>query len=116
MCQPRRPGPRGQAHREIDRRVPCHHRYNGRMQTLTAPDNLTAQTQAARAAQKPWSALSVRDRLRLVERFRRALVSACDRLCAVIGEEIAKPAAEVISGEIVPTADACAFLVREAEA
>src|SRR5947209_879367 len=86
------------------------------MQTLSPPERpLAAQTQAARAAQKKWAATSVRDRLRYVERFRRVLVAARDRLCAVIGSEIDKPPAEVISGEILPTADACACLAREAE-
>src|SRR5262249_14840577 len=85
-----------------------------RMQTISPPEPLI-QTQAARAAQKQWAALAVRDRLRPVERFRQVIVAARDRLCAVIGEEIDKPPAEVVSGEILPTADACAFLVREAE-
>src|SRR5437870_1869065 len=86
------------------------------MQPLSPPARpLAEQTAAARAAQKTWAARPVRERLRFVERFRQVLVAARDRLCAVVGEEIDKPPAEVISGEIVPTADACAFLVREAE-
>src|SRR5262249_60362604 len=77
--------------------------------------NLSAHTQAARTAQKAWAARSIPDRLRHVERFRQAIVAARDRLCAVMGEEIDKPIAQVVSGEIIPTADACAFLCREAD-
>jgi len=84
------------------------------MNTILTPKSLSEQTAAARAAQSQWANLTVPQRLQPVERFRRLIVAHCDRLCSVIGEEVGKPAAAVISGEILPTADACVFLRKNA--
>lgn len=80
----------------------------------TQPDDLSAVTAAARRAQADWSALDVADRLKPIRALRRLLVAECDRLCAVIGEELGKPPLEVLGGEVLPVADALAWLERRA--
>jgi len=68
----------------------------------------------ARAAQAAWSRLTVRQRLPLIRAFRHLLVSECDRLCAAVARDVGKPAEETLACEILPLADACLFLEREA--
>lgn len=87
------------------------------MNTLsTAPADLAAVTDRARAAARPWAALPVRERLAHVERFRRALLANRDRLIAELGAELGKTPVEVLGGEVLATADACRFLTRQAAA
>jgi acyl-CoA reductase-like NAD-dependent aldehyde dehydrogenase len=71
--------------------------------------------QKARQAQREWAETSVRRRLVPVEVFRKLLVSECDALCAVVSQEVGKPPIEALAGEVLPTADACRFLVRQAQ-
>ena len=85
------------------------------MTTAITLNPLSGQISAARAAQVKWAALPVRRRLQGVERFRRLLVDESDRVCALIGQEVGKSAAEVISGEVLPIADGCVYLRKEAE-
>ena len=72
------------------------------------------QTHRARAAQRVWEATSIRQRLCHIRSLRRLLVTECDALCAAIGQEIGKTTAESIGSEVLPTAEACLFLEREA--
>lgn len=85
------------------------------MSTPTSPsapiDDLVA---AARRAWHRWIDTKMRDRTRIVGRFRRLLVTHRDELCRVIAAEAGKTAAEVIGSELLPVADACAFLERQA--
>src|SRR6185437_17177688 len=68
----------------------------------------------ARAAQAAWSRLTVRQRLPLIRAFRHLLVSECDRLCAAVARDVGKPAEETLACEILPLADACRFVERQA--
>src|SRR5262245_33583008 len=74
----------------------------------------SSELAAARAAQAPWSRLSVRERLRPVRNLRALLVERADDLFAVVRDDIARPAIEVLGSELLPTAAALKFLEQEA--
>ena len=42
------------------------------------------------------------------------LVQECDALCAAVHRDVGKTPAEVLGSEVLPTADACRFLLRQA--
>jgi acyl-CoA reductase-like NAD-dependent aldehyde dehydrogenase len=63
---------------------------------------------------EPWRRTTIRERLGPVRELRRLLVRECDALCEAVRQDIGKPAQETIGGEILPLADACQFLEREA--
>ena len=81
--------------------------------TITSVD-VISEVRAARAAQRGWADSTLARRLVAVTAFRRLLVSACDRLCQVIAEDVGKSAREVVGSEILPTADACLFVEKQA--
>ena len=88
-----------------------------RMTTSTiTPVDVTSEVRAARAAQRAWSERSLAQRLLPVTAFRRLLVSACDRLCRVIADDVGKSVHEVVGSEILPTADACLFAEKHSPA
>jgi acyl-CoA reductase-like NAD-dependent aldehyde dehydrogenase len=68
----------------------------------------------ARPAQNAWATLSVRQRLRPVRVLRHLLVTECDGLCAAVARDLGKPSEETVAGEVLPLADACRFLERQA--
>ena len=59
-------------------------------------------------------ALSVRERLRPVRVLRRLLADRHADLCDAVRRELGKAPEETIAGEVLPLADACLFLEREA--
>src|SRR5690242_14458222 len=67
-----------------------------------------------RRRQEAWAALPVRERLRPVRALRRLLVSECDRLCEAAARDVRKSLAEVVATELLPLAEACRFLERQA--
>ncbi len=85
------------------------------MTTTIAPPALDEQTRRARAAQLAWEATAVRQRLRPVRALRHLLVTECDNLCAAVARDLGKTAEETIGGEVLPAADACFFLERNAK-
>src|SRR5262245_8871158 len=68
-----------------------------------------------RLEQEAWSRLPVRQRLRPVRAFRRLLVRDCDSLCAAVARDLGKTTEETLGTDILPLADACSFLQREAD-
>jgi acyl-CoA reductase-like NAD-dependent aldehyde dehydrogenase len=74
----------------------------------------TDLTAAARAAQPAWAALPLDKRLAHVRALRHLLASSADRVLAVLAEEVGKSAGEALGGEIVPTADAFAWVEKHA--
>src|SRR5262245_50836600 len=72
------------------------------------------EARSCRAAQQRWAAISVRERLRPIAELRRLLVEEADRLCEAVERDVNRPAAEVLSTDIVPTADALKFLQKNA--
>jgi acyl-CoA reductase-like NAD-dependent aldehyde dehydrogenase len=74
------------------------------------PNNFSS----ARAAQKDWSALPVKERVRVVRGFRELLVTRAAELVRAKQPRDEAAAAEVLASEIIPLADACRFLERNA--
>jgi acyl-CoA reductase-like NAD-dependent aldehyde dehydrogenase len=76
--------------------------------------NLSFQVAVLRQAQHDWAHRPVRDRLRPVRAFRHLLAEAADDLCAAVHAELGRPPVEVLGSDVLPLADACRFLEREA--
>ena len=72
------------------------------------------QVRRLRSAQETWARLPVHRRLRPVRALRRLLVVACDGLCDAVAADLGKGADETLAGEVLPLADACLFLERQA--
>jgi acyl-CoA reductase-like NAD-dependent aldehyde dehydrogenase len=70
---------------------------------------------AAQAAFPSWSRTSFRERSRLLDRLRQAVVAEADDLARLIEREQGKPAAEALASEILPSLDALVHLSRHAE-
>jgi acyl-CoA reductase-like NAD-dependent aldehyde dehydrogenase len=79
-----------------------------------SPPPFAAEVAASRAAQQPWSRLTVRDRLRPVRELRHLLVERADDLLAAVEADVGRPPAEVLATDLLPTAAALKFLEREA--
>lgn len=69
-----------------------------------------------REAQAAWAATPLRGRLAVLCRFRRLLAEHAPELAEIVRRTTGRPAAETLSAEVLPLADACRFLEREAEA
>jgi acyl-CoA reductase-like NAD-dependent aldehyde dehydrogenase len=76
--------------------------------------SLNDQLDRARRTLEIWRELPLHRRLKPVRAFRHLLVSECDRLCAAVAADLGKPVEETLACEILPLADACRFLEREA--
>ncbi len=68
-----------------------------------------------RAAQQQWVSTSVRERLRVIKNFRHALATRSTELVRALRPAGETEAAEILSAQIIPLAEACRFLEREAE-
>ncbi len=68
----------------------------------------------ARAAQAGWAAFPLRNRLRALRALRHGIAAHGAGLARAAGEAAGRPLAEVLSSEVVPLADACRFLERQA--
>jgi acyl-CoA reductase-like NAD-dependent aldehyde dehydrogenase len=68
----------------------------------------------ARAAQAGWAATPLGDRLRALRALRHGIAAHGAELARAAGGGSGRPAAEVLSSEVVPLADACRFLERQA--
>jgi acyl-CoA reductase-like NAD-dependent aldehyde dehydrogenase len=82
--------------------------YHSGMDTTPAP--LADEVARARKAQRDWAGRPVRQRLRPVRALRHLLAEEADALCAATRRDLGRPPAEVIVGDLLPTADACRFL------
>ncbi|HTU17309.1 MAG TPA: aldehyde dehydrogenase family protein [Gemmataceae bacterium] len=69
---------------------------------------------SARIAGRAWSCLPIRRRLLPVRAFRHLLASECEALCAAVMRDLSKPAEETLACEVLPLAEACRFLERQA--
>ncbi|HMP83692.1 MAG TPA: aldehyde dehydrogenase family protein [Verrucomicrobiota bacterium] len=74
-----------------------------------------ASCDEARKAQAAWATLSIRHRLKIVARFRELLAE--QSLIAAHAANTSPPrlVSEILASEIIPLAEACRFLEREAE-
>ena len=76
--------------------------------------DLDGTLKRARAAQLAWSVLPLSERLRPIANFRARLAEEPNGLAEVVAEEIGKTRFEALGAEVLPLAEACAFLIRRA--
>lgn len=70
----------------------------------------------AREAQREWAAVALADRLAVLGRFRRLLARRGRDFAKLVEAALGAPPAETLAAEVLPLADACRFLEREAPA
>lgn len=70
---------------------------------------------AAQAAFTAWSRTSFRERTRLLDRLRQAIVDEADEIARLIEREQGKPFAEALAAEVLPSLDALRYLSDHAE-
>ncbi len=70
---------------------------------------------AAHAAFPAWSRTSFAERVRLLDRWRQAIVDEADEIARLIEREQGKPAAEALAAEVLPSLDALVYLSEHAE-
>jgi acyl-CoA reductase-like NAD-dependent aldehyde dehydrogenase len=73
-----------------------------------------SEAAACRSAQSDWSRRSVAERLKPIRALRHLLVERSAEICEVVHAEIGRPHVEVIGSELLPTAAAMKFLLKEA--
>src|SRR5947209_6287774 len=83
------------------------------MELITVPA-VAEKVERVRAAQPAWARRPVRERLRPIRALRRLLADECDALCEAARRDLGKPPEETVGGDVLPLADACLFLEREA--
>ncbi len=71
---------------------------------------------SARAAQTRWAGTSLNRRLELIRELRRLIAEHADSLAEASASARNRPAVESLLAEVLPLAEACRFLEREAEA
>ncbi len=81
---------------------------------LAAPTAIDHTVARARQAQRQWHTCTVRQRTAVLRRVRHALASQAMTLATQISGTSSRPCAEILTAEILPLADACRFLEREA--
>ena len=79
---------------------------------MTLP--FAAEAAACRAAQHEWSNRGIGDRLKPIRELRHLLVERAEEIRTTVGEEIGRPAVEVVGTELLPCAAALKFLERDA--
>ena len=72
------------------------------------------QLRRARASQPAWGQTPVRARLDVVRRLRHLIAERPQTLVAAIGDRYGRAPADTLALEVIPLADACRFLEREA--
>jgi acyl-CoA reductase-like NAD-dependent aldehyde dehydrogenase len=72
------------------------------------------EAEAAREAQAEWAARPLAERLRVIRRVRHHLAARTGEVAAAAGAGRGRPLADVLSAEVLPLAEACRFLEREA--
>ena len=69
----------------------------------------------ARAAQQRWATISIRGRMRVIQRFQQILEQQKADVAAVITRETGKPEAEALSTEVLVVLEATRFLLNSAQ-
>jgi acyl-CoA reductase-like NAD-dependent aldehyde dehydrogenase len=80
---------------------------------MTLPFSVEADR--CRQAQRAWARRPLRERLQCIRKLRHRLVDSAQQLALTVTQDVARPAAEVLVTDILPTADACRFLERQAQ-
>jgi acyl-CoA reductase-like NAD-dependent aldehyde dehydrogenase len=68
----------------------------------------------ARLAQATWRDVPIRDRLKIVRRLRHLIVKESSGFVTAVGDRNGRTPADTMAAEVVPLAEACRFLEREA--
>lgn len=80
--------------------------------------HLPATFAAAREAQQRWAAVPLHERLRVLRRFRHGIAADPERLARTVPTSVSgslhRHVADTLAAEVLPLADACRFLEREA--
>ena len=82
---------------------------------VTAPAELAAAEQRARAAQPAWAKLPFAERAAALYRFRDALLDDSERLADVLTGETGKPRGDAYAVELIYICDAISFWAKNAE-
>jgi acyl-CoA reductase-like NAD-dependent aldehyde dehydrogenase len=82
--------------------------------TLPQPQAAGGQLHRARQAQAVWGQTPIRVRLQIVRRLRHLIAARAEALVAAVGDQHGRIAADTLATEVIPLADACRFLEREA--
>lgn len=82
-------------------------------QPAPAPDVASAE-RSMRAAQQAWARTPLPERLRVIERLRGLIAADARALAESVDMEGQRDTAETLTAEVIPLADACRFLVRQA--
>lgn len=69
---------------------------------------------AARAAQPPWAARPIDERIAVLRTFRRVMMRRADWLTDLISKEQGRPAVEALTQELLPIADLIGYYARHA--
>ncbi len=78
------------------------------------PSEFAGEAARCRIAQLAWARLSIRKRLRCIRRLRHLLAETAETLALTVTQDIGRNADEVLVTDILPTADACRFLEKQA--
>jgi acyl-CoA reductase-like NAD-dependent aldehyde dehydrogenase len=78
-----------------------------------AAEDVDAAVARARTAQRTWSQTSLKQRLKVLQRFQHNLYQASDEVAALVAQETGKPRVEALLTEVVVVLDAASFLRRE---
>ncbi|MFP5288333.1 MAG: aldehyde dehydrogenase family protein, partial [Thermoanaerobaculia bacterium] len=84
------------------------------LQRPAPPLEVAREAAAARESQADWSAWPLADRLWILRSVRHRISEKAGELARLVAGRTGRSEAEVLSSEILPLADACRFLEREA--
>jgi acyl-CoA reductase-like NAD-dependent aldehyde dehydrogenase len=80
---------------------------------LAGSEEVAQAVKEARAAQKPWSALSFKERGLVIMRARQVVLDELEEIAHLISRESGKPVAESLSMELSPTLDLMQYFARK---
>ncbi|MHB1698526.1 MAG: aldehyde dehydrogenase family protein [Acidobacteriaceae bacterium] len=75
---------------------------------------MESQLRQLREAQREWSAMSIRHRLRILKRARHLLAAEAEQFIPDISPDLVRSPADTLAAEVLPVLAACEFLEREA--
>ncbi len=70
---------------------------------------------SARVAQKKWSATRISERLKIFRRIRSLIAEQAELLANAANASRRRPLSEILTAEVLPLAEACRFLERDAQ-
>jgi acyl-CoA reductase-like NAD-dependent aldehyde dehydrogenase len=105
--------PRASPHAVVESRDPVSGEVWRRHETMDVA-SVRDRVARARAAQPEWGQRAIRDRARIIDRFRALLVQRRGDVADTIRREMGKPVVEAMSADVAPVLDHAAFLVSSA--